>query len=200
MGKKVTGMASLRKIASILREDAQDGIAWFILWKKGRSWNALEVWPEAMDSDGTTVTLKSDDAAEARRILAEDPDAAFVNSWYHNLGMFEDEYLTVEVLAEKLRWQYEDCGQLLSDWEIVEANREPDADKESGEAQPENEQIQEPADDGAYLLLQATNPEHSTEYRIMLLDKAAALIADYRETIVRELAGLDGCGGAPPDV
>lgn len=140
-------MASLRKIASILREDAQDGIAWFILWKKGRSWNALEVWPEAMDSDGTTVTLKSDDAAEARRILAEDPDAVFVNSWYHNLGMFEDEYLTVEVLAEKLRWQYEDCGQLLSDWEIVEASetasREAEADQESGEAQPESEQVQE---------------------------------------------------------
>lgn len=196
-------MASLRKIASILREDAQDGIAWFVVWKKGRSWNALEVWPEAMDSDGTTVTLKSDDAAEVRRILAEDPDAVFVNSWYHNLGMYEDEHLTAEVLAEKLRWQYEECGNCLSDWEIVEAsenaNREAEADRESGEAQPENEQIQEFADDGAYLLLQATNPEHSVEYRIGLLDKAMETIAGYRETLVRELAGLDGYGGAPPD-
>lgn len=197
-------MASLRKIASILREDAQDGIAWFILWKKGRSWNALEVWPEAMDSNGTTVTLNSDDAAEVRRILKEDSDAIFVNSWYHDLGMYEDEYLTVEVLAEKLRWQYEDCGRLLSDWEIVEdsetASREAEADQESGEAQPENEQIRELADDGTYLLLQATNPEHSTEYRIMLLDKASKIIADYRETLVRELVELDSYGGAPPDV
>lgn len=196
-------MASLRKVASILREDAQDGISWIILWRKGRSWNALEVWPEAMDSNGTTVTLNSDDAAEVRRILKEDSDAIFVNSWYHDLGMYEDEHLTVEVLAEKLRWQYEECGQLLSDWEIVEdsetASREAEADRESGEAQPENEQIQEVADDGTYLLLQATNPEHSTEYRIVLLDKAAALIADYREALVRELAGLDGYGGAPPD-
>lgn len=33
----------------------------------------------------------------------------------------------------------------------------------------------------------------------MLLDKAMKTIADYRETLVRELAGLDGYGGAPLD-
>lgn len=196
-------MASLRKVASILREDAQDGISWIILWRKGRSWNALEVWPEAMDSNGTTVTLNSDDAAEVRRILKEDSDAIFVNSWYHDLGMYEDEHLTVEVLAEKLRWQYEDCGRLLSDWEIVEdsetASREAEADQEGGEAQPENEQIQELANSGASLMLQATDPSHSAECRIALLDEVSKTIADYRETLVRRLVGLEGCGDAPPD-
>lgn len=185
-------MSGLRKIASILREDAQDGVAWFILWKKGSSWNALEVWPEAMDSDGTTVTLKSDDAAEARRILKEDPNASFVNSYYHNLGVLEGECLTVEVLAEKLWWRYEERGSQLADWEIVEANQEL-------EAQPKNERIHKLARSGASLLLQATDTSHSVECRIGLLDKAMETIADYRETLVRELAGLDGYGGAPPD-
>lgn len=186
-------MASLRKVASILREDAQDGISWIILWRKGRSWNVLEVWPEAMDSNGTTVTLSSDDAAEVRRILKEDSDAIFVNSWYHDLGMYEDEHLTVEVLAEKLRWQYEECGNCLSDWEIVEANQEL-------VTQPKNEQVQELASGSAYLLLQAIDSLYSVEYRIGLLDKAAKMVTDLRDELVREMAGLDGYGGAPPGV
>lgn len=62
-----------------------------------------------------------------------------------------------------------------------------------------SEQIQDAASGGAYLLLQATDPMYSAEYRIGLLDKAAEMIADLRDTLARELAGLDDCGDAPPD-
>lgn len=62
------------------------------------------------------------------------------------------------------------------------------------------EQIQDAASGGAYLLLQAVDPKYSAEYRIGLLDKAAEMIADLRDTLARELAGLDDCGGKPLDV
>lgn len=62
-----------------------------------------------------------------------------------------------------------------------------------------NEQIKEIGSDCAYLLLQATDPSHSVEYRIVLLEEASKIISDYRETLVRELVGLDDCGDMPPD-
>lgn len=59
------------------------------------------------------------------------------------------------------------------------------------------EQIQDIGSGGAYLLLQATDPMYSAEYRIGLLDKAAEMIADLRDALVRELAGLDDCDKSP---
>lgn len=61
------------------------------------------------------------------------------------------------------------------------------------------EQIQDIGSGGAYLLLQATDPMYSAEYRIGLLDKAAEMIADLRDALVREVAGLDESGELPPD-
>lgn len=63
-----------------------------------------------------------------------------------------------------------------------------------------NEQVKEISSDCASLLLQATDPSHSAECRIALLDEVSKTIADYRETLVRRLVGLEGCGDAPPDV
>lgn len=60
------------------------------------------------------------------------------------------------------------------------------------------EQMQDIGSGGAYLLLQATDPMYSAEYRIGLLDKAAEMIADMRDTLVRELAGLDDCDESSP--
>lgn len=61
------------------------------------------------------------------------------------------------------------------------------------------EQIQDIGSGGAYLMLQAIDPMYSAEYRIGLLDKAAEMIADLRDALVRELAGLDETGDTPPD-
>lgn len=111
-------MASLKRIASRMRETAQDGMGWIALWRRGRSWEALEIMPEDFDYGENEVTLTSDDAADVNRILKENPNAVFLNSYYHNLGMFEGEYLTVAELERKLRWQYMDCGRLLSGWTV----------------------------------------------------------------------------------
>lgn len=37
-------MASIRQIAQDVLYEAQDGIAWIALYKKGRSWNAECFW------------------------------------------------------------------------------------------------------------------------------------------------------------
>lgn len=55
-----------------------------------------------------------------------------------------------------------------------------------------NEQFQELASGSAYLLLQAIDSLYSVEYRIGLLDKAAKMVNDLRDELVREMAGLDG--------
>jgi len=60
------------------------------------------------------------------------------------------------------------------------------------------EQMQDIGSGGAYLLLQAIDPMYPAEYRIGLLDKVAEMVADLRDALVREMAGLDDCGELPP--
>lgn len=59
------------------------------------------------------------------------------------------------------------------------------------------EQMQNIGSGVAYLLLQAIDPKYSPEYRIGLLDKAAEMVADLRDALVRDMAGPDG--GLPTD-
>ena len=59
--------------------------------------------------------------------------------------------------------------------------------------------MQDIASGSAYLILQATDTKYSPEYRIRLVDKATALIADLRDGLVLELTGSGGSGDAPPD-
>ncbi len=61
-------------------------------------------------------------------------------------------------------------------------------------------EMQDIASGGAYLILQAIDTRYSAEYRIGLLDKAVQLITDIRDQLVLEMAGMDACRDAPPDV
>ena len=44
-------MAAINAIAKDWADELRDGIAWVIVWKTGRSWNATAVW---LNSDDDT--------------------------------------------------------------------------------------------------------------------------------------------------
>ena len=100
-------MAALNTIASEWAEELRDGIAWIIVWKTGRSWNAQAVWLSA-DND----TFEPEDLEAARNILQQDPNAVMLNGYYcGHLG----EDMTVTELAAGIRWHYENGYNLLSE-------------------------------------------------------------------------------------
>ena len=114
-------MASLRECARNIREDAADGIAWIAVWKEGRSWNAEPFYPEDFDYGCATMKIEADDFERLQEIMKADPAAMFVNGYYTNIGCHDDGTLPdVQVLVDALRWQYEDCQPLVSDWAIEE--------------------------------------------------------------------------------
>lgn len=117
-------MASLRSCARSIREEAADGIAWIAVWKVGRSWNAEAIFPDDFCPETGSMVLGADDLALARKIVKADPNAIFVNGYYSNIGCGEDgETPDVQDLANAIRWQYEDCHPLISDWELKEAQK-----------------------------------------------------------------------------
>lgn len=114
-------MASLRNCARSIREEAADGICWIALWKEGRSWNVDTVWPEDMLYDEGVMTLEADDLERLREIMKADPNAILVSGEYSNIGCSgTGELPDLQVLTDALRWQYEDCHLLISDWELKE--------------------------------------------------------------------------------
>lgn len=92
-------MAALNTIARDYADEIRDGIAWVIVWKTGRSWNATAVW---LDPD--TDTFEPDDLDTAREVLAQDPGAVMLNGYY--CGRFGED-MTVAELADGIRWHYE---------------------------------------------------------------------------------------------
>lgn len=92
-------MAALNTIARDYADEIRDGIAWVIVWKTGRSWNATAVW---LDPD--TDTFEPDDLDTAREVLAQDPGAVMLNGYY--CGHFGED-MTVAELAAGIRWHYE---------------------------------------------------------------------------------------------
>jgi len=98
-------VAALRTVAGEWADEIREGIAWVIVWKTGRSWNAQAVW-----LDPYTDTFEQEDLWLARRILEEDPGAVMLNSWYcGHLG----EDMTVAELAAGIRWHYEHGYNML---------------------------------------------------------------------------------------
>jgi hypothetical protein len=109
-------MASLRKCASWVLDDARDGIAWIAVWREGRGWCSESFFPEEFDYSNNCMELSDDDYFRIQEILSIDEGAIFVNGYYTNLGLTEE--MTVVSLTAALRWQYEDCQPLLKNWEI----------------------------------------------------------------------------------
>lgn len=116
-------MASLRDCARSVLEEAADGIAWIALWKEGRSWKVEAIFPDEFYLESGRMALFPEDLAVVREAVKVDPNAIFVNGYYSNISCCYEggEMPNVQALADGLRWQYEDCHPLISDWELKEA-------------------------------------------------------------------------------
>lgn len=122
-------MASIRQAAQKVLQEAREGIAWIIIWKEGRSWNAEPFWAEVED-EGSRLTFEEPDTEKIRAILRADPKAVIVNGYYSNLG--DSESMTRDSLAAAMRRQY-NLGSSLLDDKIIhneeKANTETDSEK-----------------------------------------------------------------------
>ena len=63
-------MAAINAIAREWADEIRDGIAWVLIWKTGRSWNAHAVWLNSDDD-----TFEPEDLELARKVLEQDPKA-----------------------------------------------------------------------------------------------------------------------------
>jgi len=116
-------MASLREEARWVLDVARDGIGWIIVYKTGRSWHCLDIYPDVLNEAGD-MAFEEDDLAQIRNnILTVDPNAILVNSDWCNLG--DTETMTLQSLCDALRWQYELGHQLLSD-KLPQEDTEPE--------------------------------------------------------------------------
>lgn len=105
-------MASIRQAAQNVLDEARDGIAWIALWKDGRSWKSESFHPD-FDEATRRFTFDADELMQLRGVFRQDPDAILVNSYYCNLG--DPDCMTRDTLANALRWQYENRGNLVVD-------------------------------------------------------------------------------------
>lgn len=92
-------MAALRDIARDFAAEIRDGIGWTIVYRTGRSWNALTIWSDIWNGEWET-----DDLNDAIGILKADPDAVIVNGYY--CGHFGED-MTIDEIAAGIRWHYE---------------------------------------------------------------------------------------------
>lgn len=100
-------MAALNTIAREKADEIRDGIAWVIIWKTGRSWNAEAVWLNTDDD-----TFEPWDLDMARTALEQDPNAVMLNGYYcGHLG----EKMTVAEIIDGIRWHYDRHANLLKD-------------------------------------------------------------------------------------
>lgn len=106
-------MASLKSATRWVLEEARDGIAWIALWKDGRGWKTETFYFDYSYATGVKLD-NAEDIVDLQTILNTDPNAIIVNSYIHNLGVFEN-WVTLEDLAAALRWQYDLQSARLED-------------------------------------------------------------------------------------
>ena len=99
-------MAALKEVAREYASEIRDGIGWVIVYRTGRSWNALTVWSDLGNNEWETDDIN--DALEALRL---DPRAVALNGYY--LGHFGD--MTIDDIAAGIRWHYERGTNALAD-------------------------------------------------------------------------------------
>lgn len=104
-------MASIRVEAQDVLDIARDGIGWIALWKKGRSWRIFPFWPDITGEND--LVFEDYEIEELQNILAIDPRAVLLNSYYHNLG--DTTCMTRDSLADALRWQYDLQHYMVAD-------------------------------------------------------------------------------------
>lgn len=109
-------MAALRDIARDFAAEIRDGIGWTIVYRTGRSWNALTIWSDIWNGEWET-----DDLNDAIGILKADPDAVIVNGYY--CGHFGED-MTIDEIAAGIRWHYEGRRNRLADYCEVTQGRD----------------------------------------------------------------------------
>lgn len=111
-------MAALKEIAREWASELREGIAWVIVWKTGRGWNAQAVWLNCEDEK-----LEPEDLGLARKVLNQDKNAVMLNGYY--CGRFFEE-MTVEDVAAAIRWHYENGYNKLDGSDVFpdEANQD----------------------------------------------------------------------------
>lgn len=105
-------MAALRDIARDFAAEIRDGIGWVVVYRIGRSWNALSLWSDIWNNEWET-----DDLNDAIGILKADSDAVVLNGYY--CGHF-GEGITIDEIAAGIRWHYEGGRNRLADYSEVE--------------------------------------------------------------------------------
>lgn len=110
-------MAALNAIAREWADELREGIAWVIVWKIGRSWNAQAVWLNCDDD-----TFEPEDLELARKVLDQDPNAVMLNGYY--CGHF-GENMTAAELAAGIRWHYDNGYNQLDGSTAFPAEPEP---------------------------------------------------------------------------
>ena len=114
-------MASLKNIVREFRDEIRDGIAWVVVYKEGRSWNAKAVWPDDGDYD-EGYTLDVGDLEELVYISKIDNKAICFNGYYCGFG----EDVTLTDMENKILGFYQDRRlQLEGDFlECMVCNRD----------------------------------------------------------------------------
>lgn len=110
-------MAALNAIAREWADELREGIAWVIVWKTGRSWNAQAVWLNCDDD-----TFEPEDLELARKVLEQDPNAVMLNGYY--CGHFGED-MTAAELAAGIRWHYDNGYNQLDGSAAFPAEPEP---------------------------------------------------------------------------
>lgn len=110
-------MAALNAIVREWADDLREGIAWVIVWKTGRSWNAQAVWLNCDDD-----TFEPEDLELARKVLEQDPNAVMLNGYY--CGHFGED-MTAAELAAGIRWHYDNGYNQLDGSTAFPAEPEP---------------------------------------------------------------------------
>lgn len=113
-------MASLREIAREYKDEIMSGVAWVVIWKTGRSWNARAFW---LNPDAEKI--ECEEMEEARAIVAADENAIFINEYY-TAHMGEGK---LDEIMDGIRYMYEEGYNLLKDsaaYDETEDQEEPE--------------------------------------------------------------------------
>lgn len=105
-------MASLREAARNVLNEASEGIAWILVYKRGRSWTTESLYLDYNDRTHR-FTLEKDQIDYFKSVLGDDNGAVLCNGYYDNLGDLEN--MTLASLMDGIQYQYNNRHNLVLD-------------------------------------------------------------------------------------
>lgn len=187
-------MAALRDIARDFAAEIRDGIGWTIVYRTGRSWNALTIWSDIWNGEWET-----DDLNDAIGILKADPDAVIVNGYY--CGHFGED-MTIDEIAAGIRWHYEGgCNRLADYCEVTQGRDAIEEGRKAAEAAdlPFCERLADGGDDELSPYVYDGSMERLTHERVNGI-KTGYWSAATKEVLVQKLAAYENTGYEPDEI